>query len=88
MKQAALAVCLAAVGLLYGCNRNQPAAPVDSKYARVDQIIKTSGGDWNKVSPEDRDFLIRDIGKGSPISAQMTFNARAGGLRPGAGIHH
>jgi hypothetical protein len=55
---------------------------------RVDAIVKSSGGDWDKVAPADRDYLINVVGKGSPISAQMTFRARAGGLKPGAKVHH
>ncbi len=79
-----LAVSLSA--FLVGCG-GQPTAP-SPQMDRVDTIVKSSGGDWSKLSAQDRDYLINVVGKGSPISAQMTFQARAGRLAPGANIRH
>lgn len=72
------------VMLLTGCSR-QPAPP--PQMSRVDSIIQKTGGDWRNLSPEDRDYMIRTIGKGSPVSAEMTFRVRAG-MRPGGNMRH
>ncbi len=85
-RSAALALVVILFTPLPGCGGQAPAPP--KAMDRVDAIVKSSGGDWDKVAPADRDYLINVVGKGSPISAQMTFRARAGGLKPGAKVHH
>jgi hypothetical protein len=83
---AGLVLAVALLASLAGCH-GQTSAP-SPQLSRVDSIIKSSGGDWNKVSPADRAYLITTVGKGSPISAQMTFSIRAGRMNPAANIHH
>jgi len=89
MMRSALRVVMVVVTVvlapLMGCSHQPPPSP---QMSRVDAIVQKSGGDWNKVSQEDRDYLIRDVGKGSPISGEMTFRAHAGTLHPGASVHH
>lgn len=79
---------LAAVPLLAldGCASNAPAP--SRQMTRVDTIVKNSGGDWNKLTPADRDYMVNVVGKGSEMSAMMTFRAKAGALAPGAKVHH
>lgn len=80
-----LLIALAVCGLPACGSRTAPPSPAID---RVDQIVKRSGGDWNKVSPQDQQYMIQTVGKGSPISARMTFDARAGHLAPAKGVRH
>lgn len=79
----ALFAAVAALGLLgAGCSRDDGLKPEERKMAsRLDEITKRSGGDWNKLSAEDRRYLIQDISRGSEQSARMLLMARGGRLR-------
>lgn len=79
---AGLALLTACVGLLLpGC---QPNSGLDEKQqaqaSRLDSIVKTSGGEWSRVSPADRDYLVKELAHGSEASARMLFAAKAGKL--------
>jgi hypothetical protein len=52
---------------------------------RLSQIAKRTNGDWNKLTPEERAFLVRDLSYGNEQSARMLLLAAAGkiGGRPG-----
>lgn len=53
--------------------------------SRIDEIAKASGGDWEKVSAADRDYLVKEVAQGSEPSAKMMLQAKAGKLQGGAG---
>lgn len=76
-----LVLCTALSLLFTGCGGPAISPAAASKMEKVDDLIKSSGGSWDKLSQSDRDYLIQKIGKGSPVSAQMTFRIRANMLR-------
>ncbi|RYG38838.1 hypothetical protein EON81_02600 [bacterium] len=52
--------------------------------SRIDQIAKDSGGDWEKVSQADRDYLVKEISMGSEETAKRMIQGRNGrSLSPG-----
>jgi hypothetical protein len=71
--------------LLVGCGDKITDDGLSSKEkaasSRLDQIAKASGGDWEKISQADRDFLINEISMGSEQSAKMLIQGKAGRLR-------
>ena len=44
---------------------------------KAQAIAAYSGGDWAKVKPEDKQFLISGPGSGSESSAKMFLNSIA-----------
>jgi len=52
---------------------------------RLSQIAKRTDGDWNKLTADERTFLVKDLSYGSEQSARMLLLAAAGkiGGRPG-----
>lgn len=52
---------------------------------RLAEIAKTSGGDWNKLSQSDKDYLVNDVAHGSEQTAKMLLQSKAGKMSGGAG---
>ena len=48
---------------------------------RLQEISDKSGGDWDKVSEDDKKYLINDVSHGSEQSAKMLLMARGGKLK-------
>jgi|SRR5579884_200711 len=69
-------IVVALPACLFGCHRQQPVASAIS-YTRVDAIAEKSGGNWSKVPPADKKFLIQEYGSGNERVATMIFNRRA-----------
>lgn len=38
---------------------------------RLHEIAKRTGGDWNKLTPEEKQFLVNDLAYGNEQSARM-----------------
>lgn len=78
---------LAAV--LVGCGDGMSNDGVSDKdrqaASRLDQIVKDSGGDWEKIPQADRDYIVKEISMGSEPSAKKLVQGRAGLLsaKPG-----
>lgn len=86
--------------MLIGCGEKdaEPSKETVQQSDRLSKIKKDSGGDWEKVSQSDRDWLIRDICFGNEASARMMISGPPkpqvgpnggppgppGGVRPGA----
>jgi hypothetical protein len=75
--------------LVGGCGNSgngvaAPTAQEQQTSSRLDTIRKTSGGDWSKVSADDKKYLIDTIGHGSEYTAKMVFGP-APGPPPGPG---
>jgi hypothetical protein len=49
--------------------------------SRIRQIARESGGDWQNVSPADRQFLTVEVSFGDEGSARMMLSASAGRLK-------
>jgi len=75
---------------LQGCASNDMSddgVPAGDKQAasRLDEIAKTSGGDWNKLSQSDKDYLVKEVAHGSEQTAKMLLQSKSGHLDGGAG---
>src|SRR5438105_10862982 len=84
--------CAAALALLpfaglAGCHKGDDgmSAEQHQKGDRLSEIAKKTGGDWNKVSQADRDFLMQ-MAYGNEQSARMLLwgAAKDSGNKPGA----
>lgn len=66
---------LAAVAsfLLVGCGDRDPGPSADTQKQsdRLAQIQERTNGDWSKLTPEDRDYLVKDLAHGSESLAKM-----------------
>lgn len=61
-----------------GCGSGSPyTAAQQTTLDRMHDIVASSGGDWEKVKPEDKKFFISGPGSGSENSAKITFGALA-----------
>lgn len=74
-----------------GCGNNPSDDGVSAQgketASRLDQIAKSSGGDWSKVSQADKDYMIQQFH--SERTAEMMLKNKAGLLHstPGGGGH-
>lgn len=75
---------LALFASLTGCRERTPPAPSAAQAvalqrmdARIDAIVEGSHGNWSKVSPADRNYLMNEVGKGNERVATMAFNRRS-----------
>lgn len=52
---------------------------------RLQEIARKTDGDWNKLTAEERDFLVNKLSYGNEASAKMLLLGAAGkiGGRPG-----
>ncbi len=71
-----LPIALAAIS---GCGQ-APRAEA-AKDQKVDAIVQKSGGDWSYVSQSDREYLVRETGRGDEQTAAMDLRARWGRMR-------
>lgn len=77
-----IALVLLAALPLAGCGKNGEGLD-RSQTAMADRmkdIVSRSGGDWQKVSDTDRQYLI-GLANGDERAAQMSFRAQTGGLK-------
>lgn len=87
VRAALLSVLLFCGAVLSGCGA--PASDLNKaqqdQSSRLGQIAKRTDGDWNKLSEEERQFLITDLSYGNESSARMLLLSAAGkvGGRPG-----
>lgn len=79
-----LAASLIAAALL-GCGDGMSNDGVSDKdrtaATRLDEIVKKSGGDWEKIPQADRDYIVKEISMGSEPSAKLLVQGKAGKLR-------
>lgn len=87
-KRLALAL-LAALSLFGGVGcapEDDGMKPAEKQVAnRLDEITKKSGGDWEKLSAEEKEYMIKEVAQGSEQSARMLLQARGGRLKGTAG---
>jgi len=65
-----------------GCHSDagQPLTDTQKQGAdRLATISKASGGDWDKVSQEDKDYLIKNVANGDEHTAKMLIAPPPGG---------
>ena len=75
------------LGLSFGCHGGADDGLTDAqraKGAKLSSLVTKSGGDWNKLSPDEQQYLVKEVGYGSEKTAQdyLTHIGRHGG-RPG-----
>ncbi len=86
---AGIAVAMTALLLpgLVGCKSQKDGLTSKQRESgdRLDKIAKRTNGEWNKLTDEERTFLIKDLSYGNEQSARMLLLAAAGkiGGRPG-----
>ena len=70
-----------------GCSQTDDGMkPAEKQMAsRLDEITRKSGGDWEKLSAEEREYLVKEVAQGSEQSARMLLQARGGRLKGTAG---
>lgn len=81
----AVALILLSIGPLVGCGNSRTASGLDKHDQqmsdRLTQIMEKTHGDWNKLTPADREYLIKDVSQGNEQSARMLMSAASGGLQ-------
>ncbi|MGV3614047.1 MAG: hypothetical protein ACO1SV_01810 [Fimbriimonas sp.] len=45
---------------------------------RLDEIVKKSGGDWEKIPKADQEYIVKEISMGSETSAKKLVQGKAG----------
>ncbi len=78
----ALAALLGGMALFaVGCGEKDPgpSAETQKQSDRLSQIQQSSGGDWNKMSQADKDYMINELGQGSEAKAKMLLGPPAKG---------
>jgi hypothetical protein len=86
----ALLASLGSVALLpaLGCNKMDDGMSQEQlqKASRLSEIAKKADGDWNKVPPADRDYILKTFTSGSESGAKMLVLASSGKFRGGPGV--
>ncbi|HWA84256.1 MAG TPA: hypothetical protein VG820_12505 [Fimbriimonadaceae bacterium] len=75
-------ICLFVVAslALAGCSSGTGLTKEDeTRASRLDQIAKQSGGDWDKVSDADKQYVINEISRGSEESAKRLIQMKGRG---------
>ena len=72
---------------LAGCSPPDDGIPAAEKQNanRLDAIAKASGGEWNKLSADDKTYLVQTIAHGDEGAAKMMLAAKSGKLGQGGG---
>jgi hypothetical protein len=52
---------------------------------RLQRIVTASGGDWNKVPPADRQYVLTNVTFGNEGSARMLLLMKAGKMKANPG---
>jgi hypothetical protein len=68
-------VLVAAV--LVGCAGPEAAQAPTRGEARVMELVKKVGGNWDALSAEEKTEMTRDLGKGIEQTAKVSFQARS-----------
>jgi len=78
---AAIGFAAILLGISTGCSQQSTGETATHLQAanRIDSIAQKSGGDWNKLSPDDKAFLLK-LSYGSESSARMILAGRSGNL--------
>lgn len=73
------ACALAALGC-GGCDAKDRGLSAEQRQSsdRLGDIAKRSGGEWDRLTPEDRNFLLNDLSHGSEQSARMLLLSASG----------
>lgn len=81
-----LAIALALVAAGCGERNNLAATPQGQALAKTNQIVGQSGGDWNKLSDSDRQYLVNGPGHGSEQQARQFLAAEAARSQAGPSV--
>ncbi len=89
---AALVVLSAAILLpTVGCNKPDDGLTQEQhqEAARLDEIAKKADGNWDRISPADREYVMKNFTSGDENADRMLMLAKAGKLRgtPGGPPH-
>jgi len=83
----ALLGCLSAMMAIIGCGDKDRGLTKEQSQSsdRLGEIVTRCGGEWDRLTPEDRAFLVNDLSHGSEQSARMLLLSASGkvGGKPG-----
>src|SRR5579883_3464144 len=74
-------------GFTAGCSHNNdPIAQLppaqQSQAERLSEISTKTGGDWNKLTPADKDFLVNKLSGGNVNGAKMLLTENQARTKP------
>ncbi len=85
MRRLAAAAGAALLGLFLavavpGCHRADDglSSTRQEQADRLSDIAKRSGGDWNKLTQADKDYLVKTLSNGNENNARMILMAKVG----------
>ena len=88
MKTPLLVFCLVlGLGTAIGCSKDDsaPSAETVKQADRLTQIQTKTGGDWDKLTPEDKNYLVNELSHGSESTAKMLLGPAKPAKPPGVG---
>lgn len=70
---------------LAGCSQSDDGLSTAQKQQadRLDEIAKKSGGDFDKLSATDKDYLLKNLADNNEKTARMLLMAKTGGFKGG-----
>lgn len=76
-------IIVACASMAVGCQKTDDGLSQQEQKMtdRLGEIAKSSGGDWDKLSQADRDYLVNEVSRGSETSARMLLQAKSGRLK-------
>ena len=82
-----MALTMPMLACLIGCQPpDDGIAPAEKQMAdRFNGIVKSSGGDFDKLSTADREYVVKEVAHGDANTARMILAAKSGRLRGNPG---
>ena len=73
MRKLALLALFSGSLIAAGCGDHEaaPSAETQQQSTKLEDIEQRSGGDWNKLTAADKDYMVNTLAHGSEASARM-----------------
>lgn len=80
MKYACALLLVLMGGLIVGCgDKPDPIAQEELKQeSKIKEIVTRSGGKWENLSTEDRNYIVNELNSGSEEGGRRFYEAAAG----------
>jgi len=66
--------------LIAGCGEKSP--PIPPAETQIQGIVNKANGNWDALSPSDKQTLIDKLGHGNETTAKVSFSARSSSHGP------